>query len=125
MRWSQTCDTITAMKPKPFWVVRVLRAVGAPLAQRLERPEFVEEERARAQRESDWDYAQADLQSWDDEPDSEGLSEALALCGAEPGRGFTRLHMLAEEGSAAAMNAIGERYYWGTIVPQDTSEGEA
>ena len=73
---------------------------------------------------SDWDYVQADLQSWEAEPDKERLSEALSLSSTEPEHAFSLLYRLAKEGSPIAMNALGENYCWGVVVPVDRIEAE-
>jgi TPR repeat protein len=109
------------MKQKPFWSSRVYRAVYYWLENRIG-PEAIVHGRNY---ESSWEYKQADLQSWDAEPDRKKLSDTLALCRVDPERAFTRLCELAEENSPVAINAIGERYYWGRVVPKDTVEGEA
>jgi hypothetical protein len=76
-------------------------------------------------RESEWDFQQADLRSWDSEPDTERLAEALSVHTTDPQRALVLLHVLAEENSPLAMNAIGERYYWGRgVVPIDKPEAE-
>src|SRR5579862_1034176 len=76
----------------------------------------------RRRRAEAWDYAQADLQPWAAEPDQERLSAALRLWQSAPARAFTELHMLAEQNSPIAINAIGECYYWGNGVATDEEE---
>lgn len=71
-----------------------------------------------------WEYAQADVQAWDAEPDREGLAEAFALRDSEPEEAVSQLHELAREGSPRANNALGEHYSRGTGVPHDRIEGE-
>jgi tetratricopeptide (TPR) repeat protein len=74
--------------------------------------------------EDAWDYEQADLQLWDAEPDEDRLLDALRLWESAPARAFTELHVLAEQNSRIAINAIGECYYWGNGVATDRQEGE-
>ena len=59
-------------------------------------------------RDEQWDYDQADLQPWDNEPDEGRLIAAFGLRADDSKRAFTELYRLAEAGSPRAMNAIGE-----------------
>jgi hypothetical protein len=74
-----------------------------------------------------WEYAQADAQPWDTELDEEGLIAALKLRNSDPDLALSRLSALALQDSPRAMNAVGERYYWGRFwgrdIPRDEVEG--
>jgi TPR repeat protein len=74
--------------------------------------------------EDAWDYAQADRQPWENEPDVDGLSNILTLLREEPDKAMAGLSALAGVGSPSALNAVGESYYWGRGVPQDRAMGE-
>ena len=95
------------------WVSRLVLAIGPPSLS------------VAVQRDYDWDYDQADLLTWDGEPDGERLWDALTLRKTDPVEALSVLLVLADENSAGAMNAIGEDYYWGRVDPIDRVAGEA
>ena len=63
---------------------------------------------------SRWDYAQADRESWDREPDRDRLSAALRVAEHDRAAALPELRALARLGSAHALNQLGECFYWGT-----------
>jgi TPR repeat protein len=74
----------------------------------------------------DREYAEADDldADLDDQEDWEDLNRALSLSRLDPAAGLAAYLDLAETGSAQAMNAVGEAYYWGKGVAVDEAEGE-
>jgi len=105
---------------KSSWTGRTISRFIRWLDRSLPPPTYADLERA----ETDWEYAQANLQPWDLEPNHARLSEALALHAVDPTNAFSALHRLAGEGSPIAMNAIGEDHYYGQGRPVDRSEAE-
>lgn len=102
------------------WLNRLLQALGRWLDARLPPPRMADLRAA----EDAWDYAQADQQPWEHEPDVDELSKTLKLLQEDPAKAMPGLSALAGVGSPSALNAVGETYFWGRGVPQDRAMGE-
>ena len=93
------------------WVGRLLTRLADRFGARAGVPTTAEMRR----RNWDWEYREAselDAELYDDE-EWEDLGRALRLKRADAAAGFAAYLELAESGSAVAMNAVGEAYYWG------------
>ncbi len=102
------------------WLSHLVRTLTGWLDARLPPPRMTDLRAA----EDAWDYAQADQQPWENEPDVDGLSNILKLLREDPDKAMTGLSALAGVGSPIALNAVGESYFWGQGVPQDRAIGE-
>lgn len=103
------------------WLRHLVQTLAGWLDARLPPPRMAD---MRAVEDA-WDYAQADQQPWDNEPDVDRLSNVLKLLREDPDKAMTGLSALAGVGSPRALNAVGESYYWGQGVPKDRAMGEA
>lgn len=104
------------------WLLRVAYPFVLWLDRKFGRePHFAE----RWRQERKWEYEQADRQSWDNEPDRTGLTEALTLNLTNPDGAHALLLALAHSGSPRATNALGEHYLFGRGAPKDAKEAEA
>ena len=100
-----------------WWALLVWVAARPTLRRwRGDRPSIADIARRRQQT---WEYAEADKQALDAEPDLEGLAQALALMRSDPEEAVLQLQGLALEGSPGAINAVGEHYYWGRSGPRE------
>ncbi len=100
-----------------WWALLVWVAARPTLRRwRGDRPSIADIARRRQQT---WEYAEADKQALDAEPDLEGLAQALALMRSDPEEAVLQLQGLALEGSPRAINAVGEHYYWGRSGPRE------
>ncbi|HXU99399.1 MAG TPA: hypothetical protein VG166_02760, partial [Caulobacteraceae bacterium] len=108
------------MSRKKRWIGRAMWALARWL-DNVSGPPFAADFRRF---ETAWDYAQADTQSVDDEPDSTRLWDATSIRNSEPEHSVSEFFALAEQNSPRAINEIGERYYWGRGVAVDRDEGE-